>query len=106
MGNESNDKTATATTTKTTTTTTTTTPEFRTVSCHEQKKLTKKSRVTRVNREWHAFILASSNMISVKISMFRTAPPGKLADLSREVSREEVCASAQMGLLARFTPLK
>jgi hypothetical protein len=35
-----------------------------------------------------------------------SAPPGKLADLSREVSREEVCASAQMGLLARFTPLK
>jgi hypothetical protein len=28
------------------------------------------------------------------------APSGKLADLSREVSREEVCASAQMGWLA------
>jgi hypothetical protein len=34
------------------------------------------------------------------------APSGKLADLSREVSREEVCASAQLGWLARFTPLK
>jgi ribosomal protein S27E len=34
------------------------------------------------------------------------SPSGKLADLSREVSREEVCASAQLGWLARFTPLK
>jgi hypothetical protein len=34
------------------------------------------------------------------------APSGKLADLSREVSREEVCASAQLGWLAQFTPFK